>query len=143
MYEAKAIAKLMEAIRAAAPMGRRPCSCTPRGTRRAARAAREHGRRRGKKLPAAPARGARLAARAPRRAPRGVHEHGRFPMGAAARIASMNFAIAFASYIKGNRGQLIFLTVMAGFYPFYVLRVFDFLPPNIGDSHIFKNRPHV
>ena len=34
-------------------------------------------------------------------------------MEAAARIASINFAIAFASYIKGNRGQLISITVMA------------------------------
>ena len=35
------------------------------------------------------------AARAARRVPRGVHEHGRLPMGAAARIASINFAIAY------------------------------------------------
>ena len=47
------------------------------------------------------------------RVPRGVYEHGRLPMDAAPRIASMNFAIAFASLIKGNRGPIIILTVMA------------------------------
>ena len=33
--------------------------------------------------------------RGARRVPRGVHEHGHLPMGAAPRIASMNFAIAY------------------------------------------------
>ena len=49
--ETKAIAKLMEAIRGAASMGRRPCSYTPRGTRRAARGTTEVGGQ--KTLPAA------------------------------------------------------------------------------------------
>ena len=48
-----------------------------------------------------------------RRVPRSVYEHGRLPMGAAARIASINFAIAFASLIKGNRGPVIIVTAMA------------------------------
>ena len=73
---------------------------TPRGMRRG-----DHGRRGGKKSPAARAQPratffpaafrAPPRRRATRRVPRGVHEHGRLPMGAAPRIASINFAIAY------------------------------------------------
>ena len=118
MYEAKAIAKLMEAIRGAASMGRWPCSHTPRSARRAPRGTTEGGgekvargareaRSRGQLFPPVAFRGP------PRRAPRAVPEHGRLPMDVAPRISSINFAIALTLLIKGNRGPLIISTVMA------------------------------
>ena len=111
----------MEAIRGAASMGRRPCSGTARGTRRGGpwKAAG------GKKLPAARAKRtvagnafppaafrAPPAARGAQHVPRGVYEHGRLPMDAAPRIASMNFAIAYTliyypiKVMAGNRKLL-------------------------------------
>ena len=75
----------------------------------------------GKKLPAT-ARFARAAGNffppaafrgPPWRVPRAAPEHGRLPMDAAPRIASINFAIAFALLIQGNRGPLISITVVA------------------------------
>ena len=64
-------------------------------------------RAKGRRLGRAARRGVRSEPRRTRGKKAARHARG------GARVASVNFAIAFASQIKGNRGSLIILIVMA------------------------------